>query len=127
MVVRGALRLARRRVAEYSCHVRGYEAIGHELGVFAAFTGADAINALVSVLQPLDEVKIQVLHSAVHELRTPLTAVVGFVELLPDYGPMTDEQHRVLRAITRSLQRLADLVDALEPAGPEQVRESVRP
>ncbi len=94
--------------------------------VFATNTGDDAINALVNALKPLDEVKIRVLRSAAHDLRTPLTTVVGFLELLPDYGPLTEEQRRVLRAITRNVQRLADLVDALEPADPGQMRESTR-
>lgn len=105
----------------------GYEAVEPEVQVFAADVGVDAINALVNVLQPLDEAKIRVLRSAVHELRTPLTTIVGFVELLADYGPMTDAQHRVLRAITRSVQHLVDLVDALEPADPGHVRESTAP
>ena len=106
--------------------MRGYDTVEDESRVFAADAGVDAINALVNALRPLDEAKIHVLRSAVHELRTPLTTVVGFVELLADYGPMTDEQHRVLRALTRNVQRLADLVDALEPADPGQVRESAR-
>jgi signal transduction histidine kinase len=105
----------------------GYGPVDQELRVSAADVKVDAINALVNALQPLDEAKIRVLRSAVHELRTPLTTVVGFVELLADYGPMTDAQHRVLRAITRSVQRLEDLVDALEPADPGHVRESTTP
>jgi signal transduction histidine kinase len=107
--------------------MRGYEIVEHETRRFAAGTGVDAINALVNLLQPLDEAKTRALRTAVHELRTPLTTVVGLVELLADHGPMTAEQHRVLRALTRNVQRLADLVDALEPSNAGPTRESARP
>lgn len=103
--------------------------VEYEKHRFAPDAGIDAINALVTALQPLDEAGTQALRAVVHELRTPLTSVTGFVELLADraLGPMTDDQHRVLRTISRNVRRLADLVDALEPADPGRIRESTRP
>jgi two-component system, OmpR family, phosphate regulon sensor histidine kinase PhoR len=92
-------------------------------------TGVDAINALVTALQPLDDVKTQALRTAAHELRTPLTTVAGYVELLADPGsePMTDDQHHILRVLARNVRRLVDLVDALDPTYQGQVHERARP
>jgi signal transduction histidine kinase len=86
-----------------------------------ADAGTHAISALVDSLRPLDRVKTDLLRTASHQLRTPLTCIVGFVELLADGagGPITAEQERILQTLTRNVSRLASLIDALEPGGPD--------
>lgn len=122
-------RLACRRVAHYADYVCGYETIEHGIRRSEPDAGIAAIEALVDALQPLDDVKTRTLRTAAHELRTPLTTAAGFVELLAqdELGPVTDGQRRALNALTRSVRRLTELVDALEPVGPGRVRERARP
>jgi signal transduction histidine kinase len=86
----------------------------------AAVAGVREIHALVDCLRPLDQTRTDVLSAASHQLRTPLTSIVGYLELLADgtVGPLTAEQERILRTVTRSVARLMTLIDALEPGGP---------
>jgi signal transduction histidine kinase len=109
--------------------VHGYELFEQKAGEFEAGNGIAAIKALVDALRPVDDDKVRTLRSAIHELRTPLTTVAGFVEMLADksLGPVTDEQKRVLRTVARNVQRLVELVDAMEPMDPGRIRESARP
>jgi signal transduction histidine kinase len=75
------------------------------------------VTALAQALRPLDQGVRELLRGATHELRTPLTSIAGYLELLADgaAGPVTGEQARLLDAAARNADRLAILIDALEP------------
>ncbi|HEU5429088.1 MAG TPA: histidine kinase dimerization/phospho-acceptor domain-containing protein [Actinocrinis sp.] len=104
----------------------------HAYGRVDPYTGdseggdAEAIAALVDVLQPLDQVRAQVLRRVAHALRTPMTSVLGFVEMLAEgaVGPLTEDQRRALAAVDRNVHRLMTLIDAFDQNHPEQRRES---
>jgi signal transduction histidine kinase len=69
-------------------------------------------------LRATDELKDQLINTVSHELRTPLTSIQGYLELLLDTesdgaDPLTDEQRRFLRTVTRSSDRLLNLVNDL--------------
>lgn len=50
---------------------------------------------------------------ASHELRTPLTSIMGYLELLPDLGDLSEEQRDALNVVDRNTTRLYRLVDSL--------------
>ena len=107
--------------------MHGYSGIEDEKTDPGVLVGVEAIGALVDLVRPLDPAGTDLLRRAAHELRTPLTSVFGFVELLADHaaGPVTEEQDRILRTVSRNVRRLMELVDAFEPvcAGPVRDRE----
>jgi light-regulated signal transduction histidine kinase (bacteriophytochrome) len=72
----------------------------------------------VEALRPLDAHGAELLSALAHHLRTPLTSALGYLELLTDesLGPLTAEQDRVLRTVGASVERLARMVDELDPA-----------
>jgi signal transduction histidine kinase len=74
--------------------------------------------ALVAALRPLDARGAELLSALTHQLRTPLTSALGYLELLTDesLGPLTAEQVRVLGTVGASMERLARMVDELDPA-----------
>jgi PAS domain S-box-containing protein len=94
----------------------------HELSV----ANADLVRS--------NRIKEQFLATMSHELRTPLSAILAFAEsLLEDtYGPINDQQQRVVRIIQISgrdlLTQIDDMIDfARMSAGkPDLVIESVR-
>jgi signal transduction histidine kinase len=51
-----------------------------------------------------------------HELRTPITSIVGYLELIREgeAGPLTAEQRTYLDVVSRSSDRLVELVDELQ-------------
>jgi signal transduction histidine kinase len=50
-----------------------------------------------------------------HELRTPMTSIIGYLELIREgeAGPLTAEQRTYLDVVSRSSDRLVELVDEL--------------
>jgi signal transduction histidine kinase len=50
-----------------------------------------------------------------HELRTPMTSIIGYLELIAEgeAGPLTAEQRSYLGIVSRSTDRLVELVDEL--------------
>ena len=66
-------------------------------------------------LRRLDELKSEFLAMVSHELRTPLTAIVGYSRLLlrQVHGPLAPKQIEQQEAISRSAQRLTDLINEL--------------
>jgi signal transduction histidine kinase len=50
-----------------------------------------------------------------HELRTPMTSIIGYLELITEgeAGPLTAEQRSYLDIVSRSTDRLVELVDEL--------------
>jgi signal transduction histidine kinase len=64
-------------------------------------------------LLQLDQLKDELIATVSHELRTPLTSIVGYLELLHDTGPLTDQQAQFLGVIRRSAERLLSLISDL--------------
>ncbi len=65
-------------------------------------------------LEQASRLKDDLLSMASHELRTPLTPILGFLELLGERGDnLTEEQHRMVRAMRGSARRMLRLVEDL--------------
>lgn len=64
-------------------------------------------------LRRLDTLREQFTQNVTHELRTPLALVHGYVEMLVQDGLNLEEQKMALDVISRRVQTLVDLVDAV--------------
>ena len=70
---------------------------------------------VVERLRTLDAVKSDFVSNVSHELRTPLTSILGYLELLEDEleGRATESDRELVRAASRNVARLGELVDDL--------------
>jgi signal transduction histidine kinase len=75
---------------------------------------ARAVEArVVEQLRDLDAVKSDFVSNVSHELRTPLTSILGYLELLEDELDGEDGELELVRAASRNVARLGELVDDL--------------
>lgn len=94
-------------------------------------TGAVLAYQDISDLMRALQVKDEFVASVSHELRTPLTSMLGYVEILREHEPLTDDVRRGLDVIHRNAGRLqllvSDLLDAAQAreGGLELHREDV--
>jgi signal transduction histidine kinase/DNA-binding NarL/FixJ family response regulator len=92
---------------------------GHVLAVTASRLGgpADAIAWIVRDATQharLERAKSEFVATASHELRSPLTSIKGFAELLGrDPSGLSERQREFVEIISRSTDRLVELVDDL--------------
>ena len=67
----------------------------------------------VEQFRVIDRMKEDFLSNVSHELRTPLTAIKGYLDLLPEMGPLAPEQEDALVVVLRNLSHLHQLIDNL--------------
>jgi len=70
-------------------------------------------NQMLDRLQSLFEGQRQFLAEVAHELRTPLSSVLGNVDLIVRYGEDADRRNETSRALQRTGQHVARLLDDL--------------
>lgn len=58
----------------------------------------------------LERLKSGLTHTIVHDMKSPLTCIMGYAELLPHAGPLTDTQVEDVRTIVQSVQRLLTMI-----------------
>jgi signal transduction histidine kinase len=70
---------------------------------------------LASQLADANHMKEEFLSTLSHELRTPLHIIMGYNDLLLDqtFGPLMDEQMRVLQQMAKSSEALFDLISTM--------------
>ncbi|MGD2251469.1 MAG: ATP-binding protein [Anaerolineales bacterium] len=63
-------------------------------------------------LAELNQLKANLISNVSHELRTPLAHIRGYIELVADsqLGPLTPEQQDAMKVVTRSMDRLEQLI-----------------
>jgi signal transduction histidine kinase len=78
-------------------------------------TEAVSLNLYYAEMASMDKVKTDLINTVAHELNTPLTPIALKMGLLRDgrFGPLNDEQVRVLSSIQHNLERLSGLVDQI--------------
>ncbi len=104
----GAQIVARRGIA-FSASERGL------LASFANLAGlALARRQTLAQLARANSIKTEFVRTVSHELRTPLTTVIGYSELLTEeaFGPLDDEQKRILRRVGDRARGLLEVVAA---------------
>ncbi|MGI8496049.1 MAG: ATP-binding protein [Gemmatimonadaceae bacterium] len=76
---------------------------------------AGSFQSMTQQLAALDKLKAEFISVASHELKTPINVVLGYLQLLDEhiYGPLTPEQHEIVRTVTSQSQSLARLVHQL--------------
>ncbi|OFZ78611.1 MAG: hypothetical protein A2583_07275 [Bdellovibrionales bacterium RIFOXYD1_FULL_53_11] len=74
---------------------------------------AEKIEAMVTDLRKLDELKTEFLSTVSHELRTPLTSIGGYTKLLAegDTGEINETQKEFLGIIDTNVVRLTNLIN----------------
>ena len=93
-------------------HYQGREAI---LGNLMDITERKYLERKVIEYEELNKLKSDLLATVSHELRTPLATIKGYSTMMLDYFPKlsSDEKRDYLKAIDKSTDRLAQLVDNL--------------
>jgi len=69
----------------------------------------------ITHLKELDRIKTEFVTTVSHDLRSPLTAILGYIELIDQVGPLTDQQrefvHRAGLSVEQISRLVADLLD----------------
>lgn len=88
----------------FNAHVSPIEGVGHAL-----------VMQDITHLKKLDRIKSEFVTTVSHDLRSPLTAILGYVELIPRVGPVTDQQaefvSRVRTGVLTINALITDLLD----------------
>jgi signal transduction histidine kinase len=73
------------------------------------------LEAAITELQELDELKSRFVSVAAHELRTPLTSISGYLEVLLDeeLSPLTTDQREYIEIVRHSTDRMLNIVTNL--------------
>lgn len=73
------------------------------------------LEAAISELKQLDDLKSRFVSVAAHELRTPITSISGYLEVLLDeeISPLTPEQREYLEIVQSSAGRMLDIANNL--------------
>ena len=76
---------------------------------------ARSFATMTEQLAELDRLKAEFVSIASHELKTPLSVIRGYVSLLQDgiYGPVPEQQRKILGSIADQTDRLGRLVQQL--------------
>jgi two-component system, OmpR family, phosphate regulon sensor histidine kinase PhoR len=71
----------------------------------------------ITHLKQLDRIKSEFVSAVSHDLRSPLTAILGYVELIPRVGPVTDQQREFIRRVHISVDAITSLITDLLDLG----------
>jgi signal transduction histidine kinase len=91
------------------------ETLAEHLGVSLESARAGMLQAEVTELNEINQMKDDLIASTSHELRTPLTSILGFVKTLlrPEVDLTVEEQRSFLETVARQSERLTRLVEDL--------------
>jgi signal transduction histidine kinase/DNA-binding response OmpR family regulator len=71
----------------------------------------------ITHLKELDRIRSEFVATVSHDLRTPLTNILGYVELLPRAGPLSEQQQEFILRVRESMESITELVGDLLDIG----------
>jgi PAS domain S-box-containing protein len=80
-------------------------------------TGRVSVLSDVTQFKILDTLKSEFVSTVSHDLRAPLTLMRGYTTMLPNVGPVNEQQQEFLDKILTSVDRMSKLVDDLLDLG----------
>lgn len=78
-----------------------------------AKVGSVIVMQDITYLKELDRAKSEFVTAVTHDLRSPLTAITGFIDLLRDAGPLTEQQGEFVAHARQSTAKMRRLIDDL--------------
>jgi PAS domain S-box-containing protein len=67
----------------------------------------------ITHLKELDRIKSEFVVAVSHDLRTPLTTIQGYIELLPQAGPLNAQQREFIQQARHSVEACTELISDL--------------
>ncbi len=71
----------------------------------------------ITHLKELDRIRSEFVATVSHDLRTPLTNILGYIELLPRAGPLTEQQQEFISRVRESMESITELIGDLLDIG----------
>ena len=82
-----------------------------------AGVGRAVVLQEITHLKQLDHIKSEFVTTVSHDLRSPLTAILGYVELIGQTGPVNAQQAEFIRRVQYSVQSITALITDLLDLG----------
>jgi two-component system NtrC family sensor kinase len=71
----------------------------------------------ITHLKELDQMKTEFVSVVSHDLRSPLTSIMGYAQILKNFGPLNEKQEMFVERIMRGVNQITELISDLLDIG----------